>query len=81
MSTEETEWKLLDKRLNHSKAPIQRTPKRATIKIDDDMENLIREVLNHERQSLTINTTIIDGILRTKERIEITLITTDGEID
>ena len=78
MSTEDVEWELMDKRIN-SPDPVAKPLRRATIKIDDDMENLIREVLNHERQSLTINTTIIEGLLRTDERIEITLITTDGD--
>ena len=79
MSTEETEWKLLDKRLNDSPDPVARTLRRATIKIDDEMNNLIKEVLNHHRESLTINTRIIKGLLRTDETIEITLITTDGD--
>ena len=76
---EETEWELLDKRLNDSPCPVGKTIRRATIKIDDEMNNLIKEVLNYHRESLTINTKIIEGLLRTDETIEITLITTDGD--
>ena len=45
MSTEDTEWELLDKRINDSPDPVARTLRRATIKIDDEMNNLIKEVL------------------------------------
>ena len=79
MSTEDTEWELLDKRINDSPDPVTRTLRRATIKIDDEMNNLIKEVLDHHRESLTINTRVIEGLLRTDEIIEITLITTDGD--
>lgn len=79
MSTEDTEWELLDKRINDSPDPVARTLRRATIKIDDEMNNLIKEVLDHHRESLTINTRVIEGLLRTDEIIEITLITTDGD--
>ena len=81
MSTEDTEWELLDKRINDSPDPVVRALRRATIKIDDEMNNLIKEVLNHHRNTLTINTKIIDGLLLTDEITEITLITTDGEED
>ena len=76
---EETEWELLDKRINESPDPVVRTLRRATIKIDDEMNNLIKEVLDHHRNTLTISTRIIEGLLRTDETIEITLITTDGD--
>ena len=79
MNKEDTEWELLDKRLNDNPDPVARTLRRATIKIDDEMNNLIKEVLNYHRESLTINTKIIEGLLRTDETIEITLITTDGD--
>jgi len=81
MSSEDTEWKLLEKRLEHAKKPdpVAPTLRRATIKIDDELNNMIKEVLNHHRESLVINTNIIEGLLRTSERIEITLITTDGD--
>ena len=78
MSTEDVEWELLDKRIN-TPDPVARTLRRATIKIDDEMNNLIKEVLDHHRESLTINTRVIEGLLRTDETIEITLITTDGD--
>ncbi len=78
MSTEDVEWELLDKRIN-TPDPVKRTLKRATIKIDDEMNNLIKEVLNHHRESLTISTRVMEGLLKTDEIIEITLITTDGD--
>jgi uncharacterized Ntn-hydrolase superfamily protein len=81
MNREDVEWELLDKRINDSPDPVVRTLRRATIKIDDEMSNLIKEVLNHNRESLTINTKVIEGLLLTDEIIEITLITTDGEED
>ena len=67
MSTEDTEWELLDKRINDSPDPVARTLRRATIKIDDEMNNLIKEVLDHHRESLTINTRVIEGLLRTTD--------------
>ena len=81
MSSEDTEWELLEKRINDAKKPdpVAPTLRRATIKIDDELNNLIKEVLNHHRESLVINTNIIEGLLKTTERIEITLITTDGD--
>jgi len=80
MSSEDTEWELLEKRINDAKIDaVAPTLRRATIKIDDELNNMIKEVLNHHRESLVINTNIIEGLLKTTERIEITLITTDGD--
>lgn len=80
MSSEDTEWELLEKRINDAKIdPVAPTLRRATIKIDDELNNMIKEVLNHHRESLVINTNIIEGLLKTSKRIEITLITTDGD--
>ena len=40
MSSEDTEWELLEKRINDAKIdPVAPTLRRATIKIDDELNN------------------------------------------
>ncbi len=81
MSTEDTEWELLEKRLEHAKTPVATPMKRATIKADEDVIEQILDLARGKRDKITINTHIIDGMLRTDEKIEINIILTDGEKD
>ena len=55
--------------------------KRATIFVDDDLMEMLKEFINHERSELIIDVPMINGLLKTKEKIDITILSTDGDID
>ncbi len=80
MSSEDTEWKLLDKRLNDAKhTPVAQPLRRANINLDESLQNMLIDLFNGDRHVVTINTTLIEGMLKTDKRIEINITITDGD--
>lgn len=80
MSSEDTEWKLLDKRLNDAKhTPVAQPLRRANINLDESLQDMLIDLFNGERHVVTINTTLIEGMLKTDKRIEINITITDGD--
>ena len=73
------EWDLLDKQINESVTPVAKPLQRATIRLDEDTEDMFIEMFNGDRDRIIINTAIIEGLLKTDQHIEITITTTDGE--
>ena len=76
---EDKEWDLLDKRLNDKKKDIITINKRITIKLDEDQQDTLASLLMGKRDTLTIGCQVIDGMLKTKEVIDVTLMLTDGD--
>ena len=63
MSSEDTEWELLDKRLNHDKhTPVAQPLRRANINLDESLQDMLIELFNGDRHVVTINTTLIEGL-------------------
>lgn len=80
MSTEDTEWELLDRRLNKDKyTPVAQPLRRANINLDESLQDMLIELFNGDRHCVTINTTLIEGMLKTDKRIEINITITDGD--
>ena len=80
MSSEDTEWELLDKRLEHAKIdPVAQPLRRANINLDESLQDMLIELFNGDRHCVTINTTLIEGMLKTDKRIEINITITDGD--
>ena len=80
MSSEETEWKLLEKRLEDAKhTPVAQPLRRANINLDESLQDMLIELFNGDRHVVTINTTLIEGMLKTDKRIEINITITDGD--
>ncbi len=80
MSSEDTEWKLLDKRLNDAKhTPVAQPLRRANINLDESLQDMLIDLFNGDRHVVTINTTLIEGMLKTDKRIEINITITDGD--
>ena len=80
MSSEDTEWELLDKRLKDQKhTPIAQPLRRANINLDESLQDMLIELFNSDRHCVTINTVLIEGLLKTNKRIEINITTTDGD--
>jgi len=80
MSSEDTEWELLDKRLNEDKhTPVAHPLRRANINLDESLQDMLIELFNGDRHCVTINTTLIEGMLKTDKRIEINITITDGD--
>ena len=80
MSTEDTEWELLDKRLNDKKhTPVAQPLRRANINLDESLQDMLIELFNGDRHCVTINTTLIEGMLKTDKRIEINITIPDGD--
>ena len=73
------EWDLLDKKINENVTPVAKPLQRATIRLDADTEDMFIAMFNGDRDRIVINTAIIEGLLKTDQHIEITIITTDGE--
>lgn len=76
---EDKEWDLLDKRLNDKEKDIITINKRITIKLDEDQQDTLASLLMGKRDTLTIGCQVIDGILKTNEVIDVTLMLTDGD--
>tara|TARA_R110000822_G_scaffold275545_1_gene397683 strand:- start:473 stop:721 length:249 start_codon:yes stop_codon:yes gene_type:complete len=76
---EDKEWDLLDKRLNGKEKDIITINKRITIKLDEDQQDTLASLLMGKRDTLTIGCQVIDGILKTNEVIDVTLMLTDGD--
>tara|TARA_R110002126_G_C10256569_1_gene482593 strand:- start:50 stop:298 length:249 start_codon:yes stop_codon:yes gene_type:complete len=76
---EDKEWDLLDKRLNGKEKDIITINKRITIKLDEDQQDTLASLLMGKRDTLTIGCQVIDGMLKTKEVIDVTLMLTDGD--
>ena len=76
---EDKEWDLLDKRLNGEEKDIITINKRITIKLDEDQQDTLASLLMGKRDTLTIGCQVIDGILKTNEVIDVTLMLTDGD--
>ncbi len=80
MSSEDTEWELLDKRLNDAKhTPVAQPLRRANINLDESLQDMLIDLFNGDRHVVTINTTLIEGMLKTDKRIEINITITDGD--
>jgi len=79
MSSEDTEWELLDKRLNEDKHTPVAPLRRANINLDESLQDMLIELFNGDRHCVTINTTLIEGMLKTDKRIEINITMTDGD--
>ena len=80
MSSEDTEWELLDKRINEDKhTPVAQPLRRANINLDESLQDMLIELFNGDRHCVTINTTLIEGMLKTDKRIEINITITDGD--
>ena len=75
---EDKEWDLLDKRLNGKEKDIITINKRITIKLDEDQQDTLASLLMGKRDTLTIGCQVIDGMLKTNEVIDVTLMLTDG---
>lgn len=76
---EDKEWDLLDKRLNGKEKDIITINKRITIKLDEDQQDTLASLLMGKRDTLTIGCRVIDGMLKTNEVIDVTLMLTDGD--
>lgn len=76
---EDKEWDLLDKRLNGKEKDIITINKRITIKLDEDQQDTLASLLMGKRDKLTIGCRVIDGMLKTNEVIDVTLMLTDGD--
>ena len=76
---EDKEWDLLDKRLNGKEKDIITINKRITIKLDEDQQDTLASLLMGKRDTLTIGCQVIDGMLKTNEVIDVTLMLTDGD--
>ena len=76
---EDKEWDLLDKRLNDKEKDIITINKRITIKLNEDQQDTLASLLMGKRDTLTIGCQVIDGMLKTKEVIDVTLMLTDGD--
>ena len=83
MSSEDTEWKLLDKRLKDEKewneSNYAPTTKRLTIKLDEDRQDKLIELFNGDRSEVTFFCYLIEGLLKTEDLVQINIISTDGE--
>ena len=80
MSSEDTEWELLDKRLNEDKhTPVAQPLRRANINLDESLQDMLIELFNGDGHCVTINTTLIEGMLKTDKRIEINITITGGD--
>lgn len=76
---EDKEWELLDKKLNGKEKDIITINKRITIKLDEDQQDTLASLLMGKRDTLTIGCQVIDGMLKTNEVIDVTLMLTDGD--
>lgn len=83
MSSEDTEWELLDKRLKQDKewneSNYKQTTRRLTIKLDEDRQDRLIELFNGDRSEVTFFSYLIEGMLKTEELIQINVISTDGD--
>lgn len=83
MSSEDTEWELLDKRLKQEKewkeSGYAPTTRRLTIKLDEDRQDKLIELFNGDRNEVTFFSYLIEGMLKTKELVQINIISTDGD--
>jgi hypothetical protein len=71
---------LLDKRLNEDKhTPVAQPLRRAHINLDESLQDMLIDLFNGDRHCVTINTTLIEGMLKTDKRIEINITITDGD--
>ena len=82
MSSEETEWKLWDKRINHSKTidELKRPRRRINIPIEDGEEQKFFDVV-HLGKNFTWTFPLQEGLLITDEMVDVHFYATDGEID
>lgn len=83
MSSEDTEWELLDKRLKQEKewkeSSYAPTTRRLTIKLDEDRQDKLIELFNGDRHEVTFFSYLIEGMLKTEELVQINIISTDGD--